>query len=430
MPHLSTYTVDFITIGIKGRNLLYYMRRKEDIMQKSVYNRSKKGTIARLLGLSFLSAFIFSIAVAIRHMLETPMKLESSLPGEAHYYKWKHGYIFYRVLGESKAPPFLLLHSPGLAASSYEMRNIIVPLAQHYHVYVPDLLGFGISDHPAIDYSSETFIALCQDFLTDVVKQPATIVASRLSCNYAVMVAATTPHLCERLVLISPDNLDDWQSQASISPTGISKIFSGRALPILLQETPVQLLLYPILSTRFMLRSILGKLHSHINDIDFAYYYASTHQIGAEHAYLALLSGKLKQDVTQQLELIFQPTLVIWGAIGLNSSRYIESQHDISWMKSNTRLALLPDAGLAVHEDQPGSVTATILSWNEEGNVAVSAPENIIIEAYCAKCKMKRKMLSPVEVTSKDGRPAVRGTCEVCGSNLHRFGRIKQQTLT
>jgi len=399
-------------------------------MQKSVYNRSRKGRIARLLGLSFFGAFILTIAVVMRHMLETPMKLESPLPGEAHYYKWKQGYIFYKVLGESKASPLLLLHSPGLAASSFEMRKMLEPLAQHYRVYALDLLGFGISDHPTVNYSSETFIALCQDFLTDVVKQPATIVASRLSCNYAVMVAMTTPHLCKRLVLISPDNLAGKQVPASILPTSISDIFFGRAPRIFLQKASVQLLLYPILSTRFMLRSTLRKLHSYSNDDDFEYYYASTHQIGAEHAYMALLSGKLHLDVTQQLELIRQPTLVIWGANGLNNSKHLESQHDLSWMKSNTRLALLPDAGLSVHEEQPGRAIATILSWTEEDNAVISAPANITIEAYCAKCKMKRRMLSPVEVTSKDGRPAIRGTCDVCGSNLHRFGRLEQKTLT
>ncbi len=399
-------------------------------MQKSVYNGSKKGTLARFLGLTFFGAFIFAILVMIRHMLETPMKLENPLPGEAHYYKWKQGYIFYRVLGASKAPPLLLLHSPGLASSSIEMRKIVEPLAQHYCVYALDLLGFGVSDHPAIDYSSETIITLCQDFLSDVVKQPATIIASRLSCNYAVRVAVTTPELCSHLVLISPDSLEGKQGQASMLYANISDIFFGRAFRMLLQKAPIQLFLYSTLSTRFMLGSILRKFHSQITDDEFAYYYASTHQIGAERAYMALLSGKLHSDVTQQLELISQPTLVIWGAIGLNNSKHMESQHDISWMKSNTRLAVLPDAGLAVQENQPERVIATILSWSDAENTVISAPENITVEAYCAKCKTKRKMLSPVEVTSKDGRPAIRGTCDVCGSNLHRFGRLEQQTLT
>src|SRR6266853_7055277 len=177
-------------------------------MQKSVHSRRGNGTIARVLSLSFFSALIFTIVVAIRHMLETPMRLESPLPGESHYYKWKRGYIFYKVLGEPEAPPLLLLHSPGLLASAYEMRKMIEPLAQHYRVYAPDLLGFGISDRPAIDYSADTYVTLCRDFLTDVVKQPATIVASRISCNYAVATAATTPDLCERLVLISPSALE------------------------------------------------------------------------------------------------------------------------------------------------------------------------------------------------------------------------------
>jgi len=398
-------------------------------MQKSVRSRSGKGIVARVLGLSFLSAFIFTIAVAIRHRLETSMKLESPLPGEAHYYKWKHGYIFYKVLGESKAPPLLLLHSPGLASSSYEMRKIMEPLAQHFRVYALDLLGFGISDHPAIDYSSDTYIALCQDFLTDIVKQAATIVASQISCNYAVATAVASPNLCERLVLISPQDLEGRLEKASLSPIRSSRIAFVKAWQVLLQKIPVRWLLYPILSTRFALLSSLAKQHSIMSDTDLDYAYATAHQIGAEHASIALLSGKLQQDVSQQLELIQQPTLVIWGAGGLNNSRHIGSQQNISWMKSHTRLALLPDAGLAVHEDQPSRVIATILAWSDEGKTSIAPHENITMEAYCAKCKMKRKILNAVEVTSKDGRRAVRGTCEVCGSNLHRFVRNKQQTL-
>lgn len=399
-------------------------------MQKSARSSSGKGIVARILGLSFLGAFIFTIAVAIRHILETPMQLESPLPGEAHYYKWKHGYIFYKVLGESTAPPLLLLHSPGLASSSYEMRNIIEPLAQHFRVYAPDLLGFGISDHPAIDYSSETYIALCQDFLSDIVKQAATIIASQMSCNYAVATAVASPNLCERLVLISPHDLEGRLENASLSPIHSSKIAFVKIWQVLLQKIPVQWLLYPALSTRFALRSTLAKRHSIMSDTDLDYAYATAHQIGAEHASIALLSGKLQQDVSQQLELIQQPTLVIWGARGLNNSRHIGSQQNISWMKSHTRLALLPDAGLAVHEEQPSRVIATILAWSEEREASTTPPENITMDAYCAKCKMKRKILHAVEVNSKDGRPAVRGTCEVCGSNLHRFKRFKQQTLT
>jgi len=51
-------------------------------MEKAAGSRSKNAgrKLARLLGLTFLSAFIFSAVVAMRHMLDTPRQLESPLP--------------------------------------------------------------------------------------------------------------------------------------------------------------------------------------------------------------------------------------------------------------------------------------------------------------------------------------------------------------
>jgi pimeloyl-ACP methyl ester carboxylesterase len=417
-----------ITYGVNQGNLLYLDAMKEYLMQKRVRYRSSSVTIARFLGLSFIGALIFTAVVALRHMLETPMRLVNPLPGESHYYKWKRGYIFYKVLGAPEAPPLLLLHSPELAASAYEMRKILEPLAQHYRVYAPDLIGFGFSDRPAIDYSAETYMTLCRDFLTDVVKQPATLVASRISCNYAVGTAATSPDLCERLVLLSPVALERMQVRASLLPALDTEIPFRNVWQQLLQTAPAKWLLFPMLSTRFALRSVLAKQHGLISDADLDYYYAASHQIGAQHASMALLAGKLERDVSQQLAMLQQSTLVIWGDRGLNDARHIASQQDLSWMKSHTRLALLPDTGLAVHEERPETVITTILSWSEEERKAAAPERPITVEAYCAKCKTKRGMLNATEVTAKNGRMAVRGTCEVCGSNLHRFGRIAQQS--
>jgi len=229
-------------------------------MQKRARNRSSSQRIARVLGLSIIGTFIFTAIVALRHMLETPMRLVSPLPGESHYYKWKCGYIFYKVLGAPEAPPLLLLHTPELAASAYEMRKILEPLAQHYRVYAPDLIGFGFSDHPTIDYTADTYLTLCRDFLTSVVKQPATLVASRISCNYAVGTAATSPDLCERLVLISPVALAGRQARVSLLPALTARSPFMQVWPRLLQSAPAKWLLYPMLSTRFALRSVMGSV--------------------------------------------------------------------------------------------------------------------------------------------------------------------------
>lgn len=43
------------------------------------------------------------------------------------------------------------------------------------------------------------------------------------------------------------------------------------------------------------------------------------------------------------------------------------------------------------------------------------------MEAYCVKCKRKVEIVSPVNVTLKNKRKAVRGTCPVCGTKVFRI---------
>ncbi len=42
-------------------------------------------------------------------------------------------------------------------------------------------------------------------------------------------------------------------------------------------------------------------------------------------------------------------------------------------------------------------------------------------EAYCVKCREKREVKNPHEVTMKNGRHAIEGTCPVCGTKLFRM---------
>ncbi|MFC1942747.1 DUF5679 domain-containing protein [Chloroflexota bacterium] len=44
------------------------------------------------------------------------------------------------------------------------------------------------------------------------------------------------------------------------------------------------------------------------------------------------------------------------------------------------------------------------------------------MEAYCVKCRAKMEMKDPEKITMKNGRPAVKGTCHSCGTNMFRIG--------
>ncbi len=44
------------------------------------------------------------------------------------------------------------------------------------------------------------------------------------------------------------------------------------------------------------------------------------------------------------------------------------------------------------------------------------------VEAYCVKCKAKRKMKDAKEVTMKNGKKAKTGPCSVCGTKMFKIG--------
>ncbi len=41
---------------------------------------------------------------------------------------------------------------------------------------------------------------------------------------------------------------------------------------------------------------------------------------------------------------------------------------------------------------------------------------------YCVKCKAKQEMKGEEKITMKNGRPATKGTCPVCGTKMFKIG--------
>jgi hypothetical protein len=45
------------------------------------------------------------------------------------------------------------------------------------------------------------------------------------------------------------------------------------------------------------------------------------------------------------------------------------------------------------------------------------------MQAYCLKCRDHRDINEAQQVTLKNGRPATRGKCAVCGATVFRIGK-------
>src|SRR5579859_4240178 len=131
-------------------------------------------------------------------------EVDTVLTGEERRYPWKYGDMFYTVKGARDAQPLLLVHGLVPGASSYEWRKNIDALAGQFRVYALDLLGFGLSDHPAVAYNAELLTDLIHDFISEVIGKPAVVAARGLSCAYIVASAFRRPQLFDRLLLVSP----------------------------------------------------------------------------------------------------------------------------------------------------------------------------------------------------------------------------------
>jgi len=45
------------------------------------------------------------------------------------------------------------------------------------------------------------------------------------------------------------------------------------------------------------------------------------------------------------------------------------------------------------------------------------------MQAYCMRCKTQREMTESQQVTMKNGKPATKGKCPVCGVVMFRIGK-------
>jgi hypothetical protein len=62
---------------------------------------------------------------------------------------------------------------------------------------------------------------------------------------------------------------------------------------------------------------------------------------------------------------------------------------------------------------------------SEESGTHANEPRRKPVEGYCLKCREKREMQDPQEVTLKNGREAMQGTCAVCGTKITVMGGKK-----
>ncbi|MDD5224005.1 MAG: alpha/beta hydrolase [bacterium] len=107
--------------------------------------------------------------------------------------------VHYKVAGEGR--PLILVH--GLMTSAYSFRYVISPLAKSFRVYVPDLIGAGLSAKPDdFNYSIRRIGEFISNFLKELKLEKPIVVGNSLGGLYVLSLALDHPEQVDRLVVI------------------------------------------------------------------------------------------------------------------------------------------------------------------------------------------------------------------------------------
>ena len=285
----------------------------------------------------------------------TSEELEPQLPVTPEMWKWRYGDVAVYEAGDPEDPPLLLIHGHNAAASAAEMREPFARLSERFHVYAPDLLGYGLSARPAIDYTPDLYIELIEDLLKEVVQQPAVLLASSLSAAHAIEAAARNPEWISSLVLTCPTGL---RSLVKQSPAGKAAEWL-LGLPILGQA-----LFYGIAS-RPSIRYFLEKQSYHdpslVTTEMVEGYYRTAHMPGARFAPSAFVSGKLYWEARDAWTQLGQNVLIVWGS----DAGFTPPSDAAPFLATNPRAELeeINGAGILPHDEEPDQFARIVTNW-------------------------------------------------------------------
>jgi len=110
-----------------------------------------------------------------------------------------YGQKIHYIEAGSGSTNVILLH--GLGGSSQVWQFNIGPLAEKYHVFVPDQIGFGKSDKPLVNYRIRTYVDFLDQFYKQLKIERATLVGNSMGGWIAAIYAATYPERVDKLVL-------------------------------------------------------------------------------------------------------------------------------------------------------------------------------------------------------------------------------------
>ena len=256
--------------------------------------------------------------------------------------------IRYDEYGKDKQKHILFIH--GLGSSPIVWRDIPQALSEHFHTIAVDLIGFGESDKPELNYTIGYFAQFIKNFLIQIginYQDKITIIGHSLGGYIAIEYAIENKENIEKLVLIDSSGMLN-------GPTPLLEQYFDAAM-----ETDPNLRYSKVKNVFENLLAIPSRLLPIIVDI----FISVIEKPGAKHAFESAFINSTTTSINleklKQIKSI--PCLIIWGE--KDNLIPIDHIHKFGQILKDAKLLVIDDAGHSPFIEKTAIVYQRLLTF-------------------------------------------------------------------
>ena len=251
----------------------------------------------------------------------------------------------YRIRYLEDGPPdgkiLILLH--GIGASAERWSRVFPTLSRDYRVIAPDIIGFGYSDKPAVEYTMDFFIDFFRSFLDNLGIAKASIIGSSLGGHVATEFAIRFPQMVEKLVLVSPAGM------------------MRRSNPTL--DRYIMAALYPEHQRVYEAFSEMVYDPNTVNQETVMDFLNRMSLSNAKYAFMSTLVGiRYAPDLRGRLSSITAPTLLMWGEND-TTIPLAEYAHQYNGIPNMEELVVIKKCRHIPHVEKPATFNRILLKF-------------------------------------------------------------------
>ena len=286
-------------------------------------------------------------------------------PLEKLTWNWRGYSIQYTVVGAGQ--PLLLVHGFG-ASLGHWRQNIPALAAGGYRVFAIDLLGFGGSAKPALDYSLELWQELLKDFWSAHIQTPTVFMGNSIGGLLCLMMLANHPETAAGGVLLNcAGGMNHRPGELNPPLRFAMALFNN-----LVRSPRFGAFMFNQIRQKHRIRRTLSQVYRNreaITDELVDMLYAPSCDEGAQKVFASVLTAPPGPSPAELLPGVSQPLLVLWGAAdpwtpiaGASIYQEFAKTHPLTFVS-------IPDTGHCPHDDRPEVVNPLILEWLQDSEV-------------------------------------------------------------